>query len=421
VTANSDEIARTELRTPTPGDLWREWLSVSPDPLLPVLDRAAREHGLWPVTGVWRRIYARLEPDPAAGGGLAGALVYQDGEGADSALLLVECRNGDAPEDGSRARVHLPWGSLRAVPFAQDPELPTLAGVLAANPTAHVLRYRPHHRATMRVDTGRVRFAKVFRDGGPGIRLYDEGVALWQAATAGRLTFAVPEPLGWDSDTSTLWMGLVPGEPVKARLGAPGGAALAERMGRACGELALSGPSPTQRFRGADQVARSGRYVTSLSKLVPHLADDARQLLDDLALVHVRFGGRTLRPIHGAPHMHQWLYDGDRLGLVDFDRHCLGDPELDAATFVAEVDCENPATMPRERLSAAFLDGYADMAGPLEPTLLAAYRAHKRLAKAEKTARKPLADAAERAARHLAAARRMLVMPLGRPSAGRAG
>jgi hypothetical protein len=87
--------------------------------------------------------------------------------------------------------------------------------------------------------------------------------------------------------------------------------------------------------------------------------------------------------------MHQWLADGERLGLVDFDRFCLGDPELDAATFVAEIDCEDPATTPREVLGAAFLRGYADMAGPLEPDLLTAYLAHKRLAKAEKAARKP--------------------------------
>jgi aminoglycoside phosphotransferase (APT) family kinase protein len=180
-------------------------------------------------------------------------------------------------------------------------------------------------------------------------------------------------------------------------------------MGRACGELAVSGLTPTQSFRGMDQVERSGRYVRSLSLLAPHLAEQAGDLVDDLATVHQRLGERVLKPIHGAPHMHQWLVDGERLGLVDFDRHCLGDPELDAATFVAEMDCENSATVPREILSAAFLRGYADVAGPLEPHLLAAYRAHKRLAKAEKAARKPLVDAVERAARHLQAARRMLV------------
>lgn len=72
------------------------------------------------------------------------------------------------------------------------------------------------------------------------------------------------------------------------------------------------------------------------------------------------------------------------------------------------LECENPAKTPHEMLSSAFLQGYADLAGPLEPSLLTAYRAHKRLEKAAKSARQPRIDAAARAARHLAAARRML-------------
>lgn len=385
-------------------DQWRAWLSASPDPLLALLDGAVRERGRGPVDGAWRRIYARLEPDPAAAGGLAGALVYQ---GCSGEPYLVELCEASASGGGGDGGQRPPSGSVRVLPFSDDPGLPTLAGVLAVNPTAEVLRYRPHHRCTMRVETDITRFAKVFRDG-RGIRLYDEGLALWQAAASGGLSFAVAEPLGWDAATRTLWMGEVAGEPVESRLRAPGGPALAERMGLACGEIAASAPAPTQRFSGADQVARSGRYVESLGRLVPHLSDDARQLLDDLAGIHALHGERTLRPIHGAPHMHQWLCAGDQLGLVDFDRHCLGDPELDAATFVAEVDSEDPATTPRELLCDSFLRGYANAAGALEPQLLTAYRVHKRLAKAEKTARKPRVDAGQRAGLHLAEARRML-------------
>ncbi len=144
----------------------------------------------------------------------------------------------------------LPWGSVRALRFSQDPGLPTLAAVLAVNPTARVLRYRPHHRCTMRVGD---RFAKVFRDG-RGTRLYDEGLALWQATNS-----------------------------------------------------------------------------------------------------------------------------------------------------------EDPALMPREAVSAGFLRGFADVSGALEPALVTACRAHKRLAKAEQTARKPSRHAVARAMRHLAAARQMLV------------
>lgn len=87
-----------------------------------------------------------------------------------------------------------------------------------------------------------------------------------------------------------------------ARLRAPGGVALAELIGRACGEFAVSALSPTKRFCGADQMANSGRYVRNLSILVPSLADDAQHLLEDLATIHAGPDVRLLRPIHGAPH-----------------------------------------------------------------------------------------------------------------------
>ncbi len=49
----------------------------------------------------------------------------------------------------------------------------------------------------------------------------------------------------------------------------------------------------------------------------------------------------------------------------------------------------------------------------LEPSLLAAYRAHKRLAKALRTARALRPDGDERAERHLARAAECLATPAG--------
>jgi len=52
--------------------------------------------------------------------------------------------------------------------------------------------------------------------------------------------------------------------------------------------------------------------------------------------------------------MHQWLVDGDgRLGLVDFDRYALGEPELDIATFLVELETESPRAVPMAELTAA--------------------------------------------------------------------
>ena len=67
------------------------------------------------------------------------------------------------------------------------------------------------------------------------------------------------------------------------------------------------------------------------------------------------------RPIHGAPHPPQWLVDGDALGLIDFDRLALGDPEADVAAFMEAAAAEDDG----EPVAAAFARGYGalDRAG----------------------------------------------------------
>jgi aminoglycoside phosphotransferase (APT) family kinase protein len=95
------------------------------------------------------------------------------------------------------------------------------------------------------------------------------------------------------------------------------------------------------------------------------------------------------RPLHGAPHPPQWLADGDRLGLVDFDRLSVGDPEADVAVYVEGV--EDPGA------AEAFARGY----GPLDARRLAAYRARRRILKALRAATALRPDGDERAARRL--------------------
>jgi aminoglycoside phosphotransferase (APT) family kinase protein len=105
--------------------------------------------------------------------------------------------------------------------------------------------------------------------------------------------------------------------------------------------------------------------------------------------------------VHGALHVSQWLEHGDRLALLDYDSLALGDPELDAATFLADLDVENRERVPVDRLGTTFLAGYEETAGPLDSRLLAAYRAHRRLEKALRVARALRPDGDRKAERRL--------------------
>ena len=118
-----------------------------------------------------------------------------------------------------------------------------------------------------------------------------------------------------------------------------------------------------------------------------------------LTRLHGKFQARDLVPIHGSPHPSQWLIDGSTLGLVDFDRLSLGDPEVDIATFGGEVDFECKPNV--KAIGAAFRHGYEEAFGPLDPARLTAYRAHKRFAKVYRTARSIRPDADARTGAHL--------------------
>jgi thiamine kinase-like enzyme len=167
---------------------------------------------------------------------------------------------------------------------------------------------------------------------------------------------------------------------------------------------------PALHFDGQAQMRRSKKYAQELAKRMPDLSDSLNDLLESLALQHAQQSKEAkLKPLHGAPHAHQWLDCGDTLGLVDFDRTCLGEPELDATTFIAEMDFEDRQTVPVDELNHAFLEAYQQTAGKLDTDLLKAYRSHKRLAKALKAARFLRVNGDTKARKHLNFAHRALV------------
>jgi aminoglycoside phosphotransferase len=252
---------------------------------------------------------------------------------------------------------------------ADDPALAGLRAVLAAG--AEVVRYHPGRRCTVRAGE---RFGKVLGDdSGPALLAAQR--RLWTARE--ELGFAVAEPLGYDAATRTVWLGALPGEDVRSRLDP----ALAERMGAALATLATSSVRPAARLEDAGPAA-----ARELVRRVPALRREAEALLEE-----VRAG--PPRPVHGAPHPPQWLADGEALGLIDFDRLALGDPESDVAAFMEAAAAEDGG----EAIAAAFAAGY----GPLDGRRLEAYRRRRRLGKALRAASGLSPDGDERAARRL--------------------
>jgi hypothetical protein len=354
-------------RTPSAHERYREHLEALP--------RALEEAGL----ETWTCMHERFEPDREAY-----ATYVLTSPSSPQRIVRVDASVGEG---------------LRLTPIPPDPGLPALATLLAG-PGRSVVRYHPGLRCTIRLNgNGGARFAKLYSDG-RGERVHADGLALWRAASRGELAFSVAEPKGFDPQLGAVWQGSVEGEPVKKRLEGHEGAQLARRIGRAAGSLTRSTLRPRTRRDLEGELARTALRCAELERRVPELEEQTSSLLRALEAVQPE-GEPAPRPIHGALHRSQWLENGSGLALLDYDSLALGDPELDAATFLADLDVLNRERVPVDLLTEVFVAGYEESAGPLDLRLLASYRAQRLVEKALRVARAIRPQADQKAARRL--------------------
>ncbi|MFQ5481567.1 MAG: phosphotransferase [Nitrospinaceae bacterium] len=354
----------------------------------------------WSPDREWVRIFERFDTglNPYC------TLVYETKDDPQR-LCLLEVYESQPTQLGSHqlSIAHEVAGWFLLTPFQNDPQLPTLPEVLKKTTAARVVRYRPHKRCTMRCQpTGREEFCfvKIFPDA-QGKTIHEESLDLWRASEKGDLNFAVARPGHWDEETNSLWQGEIPGTSIADRLFSGKDMDLAYRVGCAAGSIPASKLAPKDVFDETEQLRRTERYAKELGWRISKLQPDIASFMEQLKNLHGRAGLKSVRPLHGSPHVHQWLDNGSQLGLVDFDRISMGHPELDAATFVAEIDYEDPTTVRIDELNQSFLEGYQTKAGALNFDLFQAYRAHKHLAKALKASRAVRVDAEKRAERNL--------------------
>jgi Phosphotransferase enzyme family len=353
--------------------------------VVPCVDRAGIAQGWWCAGHQWQRTFSRFD----VANGARVTLLYES-QTPYQQICVVEI-SAHKPTLNETHQIEIAFDSigwLVVTRFPFDAALPGLARVVAENQPVKILRYRPHKRCTLYVTRAHAEcaYAKVFADN-RGAILHGESEKLWQAARSGELGFRVAEPLAWVDEANALFQRAVPGLPIAKRLLAEEGPALASRMGRALATLQQASLKPCREFGLHEQHLRTRKYALEIMKRVPELAQKVEDFFVCLERAELNLPAHTLVPIHGSPHAGQWLDDGEQLGLVDFDRFSLGHAELDAATFVAEMDFENNANGASERVSNTFLDAYAEAAMSFDKTLFNIYRAHKRFAKAFKAAK----------------------------------
>ena len=193
----------------------------------------------------------------------------------------------------------------------------------------------------------------------------------------------------------------MPGTPLEPLLVGAQALRFARQVGVSLGELAVSTLRPGRVDDAARQLARTRRGLARASDAAPSLAADLDRAASVLARAHERLPPRVLAPIHGAAHLGQWLVDdAGGLGLIDFDRFAMGEPEFDLATFVVELLATSDAHA-SVGLEGAVLDGFRSVAGEPDPERLDLYLLHKRLGRAARAAAGLGPDGEDRARRQL--------------------
>ncbi len=354
----------------------------------------------------WRRIFGRLELDPPRWALLAYEPAFADATAAEGSAWMAQVVEMFDAGDGGPAAVSHPAGDLLLTSIVDDPRLTGLKLLAARSHDVSLLRYRPQRRCTLRTaDNGRACIAKVLADD-RGARYHDDAVELWSASRRSELGFRVAEPIRWEATTRSVWQGLVTGAALAPVLLGAGGDEIARHMGAALGTLARSNVRPSITVTSADQLDRTRRAVDNAVRRLPELGDDLHRLLDRFAARHAALSPDRLVPVHGAPHMHQWLVDSDRdddqrLGLIDFDRFAMGEVELDIATLLVELDYEEDLVETPASIENAVIDGYESTGIVVDRERLRLYGAHKRLSKVTREAWALRTDGQQRARRHL--------------------
>ncbi|WP_336649880.1 phosphotransferase [Kocuria rosea] len=301
---------------------------------------------------------------------------------ADGTRLVLELedehgrvRAGEAAPGAGR-----PW-AVRVLPHGEDPCLPGLAAAAAAG--GRVVVHRHRRRAVVGTPD---RFVK-FLARGRAARVAELSDRLHGLGTAAG--FAVPAVLARAEDR--VEFSVLPGRSLH-ELGATGRtdacrAAWAE-WARCWPALATAapGPEPLPAHTAEDEARTLARWAGHLEAFPGLLtappgavAARARRIGAELSALPADRRGRVV--LHRDLHDKQLLFDGARLGLLDFDTAALGEPELDLANLSVHLELRAAQGLLDPALRAAGQDAVTAVARSLgaDPARLAVHAEATRL------------------------------------------
>jgi phosphotransferase family enzyme len=262
------------------------------------------------------------------------------------------------PEDTDLPALEMLTDPERARAFLERSIGPARPGLRVAACEPEVLRYKPGSRCTVRyrlayadADAGRdwpdLVIAKTYA-ADKGRNAWEGMRALWDSGLSSGEVVSLAEPLAYADDERVLLQGPVRGERTLKQLmrsalrdGTPEALAeldvLLERAAAGLAALHTSGVGHGEPVTWADEAARQRALLDDLSKLAPDAGQAATAVLDRLAARDAETPTDPPVPSHRGFRPAQVLVDDGRVGFIDFDSFCQGEPAMDVGLFRAAM------------------------------------------------------------------------------------
>src|SRR5438132_1608908 len=206
-----------------------------------------------------------------------------------------------------------------------------------------ILKYRPHETCVLNYtvrppgEYQRDVTGKVYRESSRAQRVWESLKSL-----DGNSGVMIPRPLGFVNEWNLVLMERAPGISMKILLEEAGTEAQAR-------ELSKLAATTLAAFHGMQldahdtrtvetELARVQKRTSRLRYVAPELERAVQSILDEVSPLLMGSCAYPLTLIHGDCKPSQFLVNGDRVAMVDFDATCRGDRSFDVGNLMAQFD-----------------------------------------------------------------------------------
>src|ERR1700682_464720 len=300
---------------------------------------------------------------------------------------LLSAQNGNPLDPNGYARF-FPELNLFLFIFPADPAFPSLPTVVHPDSvlpivTEHFRRLRPS--ATIRgvspvrvkylpeisciiryeADVGEADPLTIYGKVQPtrrGILTYEVMKALWDLPARAGGDLVLAEPLAYHKHLELLLQSAVPGKEVEGDRHSEVFRAQCEAAGRTIGYIHNSGIGVGQSHTVDTEIDRIGNRLEEFKMSSPNVYLMLRELMTHVASAAQRIPHEAVVPSHGDYKYNQFLYDGERFGLIDVEYFVQAEPSFDLGKYCGHLQPSMPQdwsdTVAADEARRIFLDAY---------------------------------------------------------------